>query len=75
MFDKFVGENPEVLLPSSYELENVFESDPLMEGLEQERCRAPEGSLKEPDSSELWTEVVKKGKDRYKKKVKMIGSN
>jgi hypothetical protein len=75
MFDKFVGENPEVLLPSSYELENVFESDPLMEGLEQERCRAPEGSLKELDSSELRTEVVKKGKDRYKKKVKMIGSN
>jgi hypothetical protein len=46
-----------------------------MEGLEQERCRTPKGSLKEPDSSELWTEVVKKGKDRYKKKGKMIGSN
>jgi hypothetical protein len=30
MFDKFVGENPEVLLPSSYELENIFKSDPLM---------------------------------------------
>jgi hypothetical protein len=34
--------------------------------LEQEKCRTTEGSLKELDSSELWTKVVRKGRDKNK---------
>jgi hypothetical protein len=69
VYDKFVGENPEVL-PSNLELENVLVSDPLKGDGDQNRCKTPAGSFKEPDSSELWTEVVKKGRNRYKNKGK-----
>jgi hypothetical protein len=38
VFDKFVGENHEVLLPISSKLENTFASDTLKDGLEQSKC-------------------------------------
>jgi hypothetical protein len=53
VFDKFVGDNPEIMLPSDSELEIVFDSDPLINGPEKQSCRTPDYSLKESGSSEL----------------------
>jgi hypothetical protein len=74
VYEKFVGENPEVLLPSNLEVDSELIPNPVKEDGDLDGCKTPMGSLKEPDSSDLWTEVVKKGRNRYKnKRVKNDG--
>jgi hypothetical protein len=64
----FVSENPETNLPSNLDVEMLLDgsSTPVEGSIARETHVTPEASLKEPDSSELWTEVVKRG--RYKNK-------
>jgi hypothetical protein len=64
--ENFVSENPETNLPSSVEVGQVMEgaSTPVKGGMVSEVPVTPEASLKEPNSSELWNEVVRRG--RYK---------
>jgi vacuolar-type H+-ATPase subunit I/STV1 len=67
-YDKFVGENSKVLLPPNLDVDINLIPTSVKEGGDQLGCSTPMDSLKEPDSSELWTEVVKKGINRYKNK-------
>jgi hypothetical protein len=71
VYEEFVGENLEVLLPSNMDLENVMISYTLKVVEGQGVDKTPLGSFKELDASELWTEVVKKGRNILKiKKLK-----
>jgi dGTP triphosphohydrolase len=66
VYDKFVGENPEVLLPSNLYVDNGLTPNSVKEDGDQNSCKTPIGSVKEPDALDLWTEVVKKGGNKYK---------
>jgi hypothetical protein len=68
VYEEFAGKNVEVLLPPNMDLEKVLISDSLKEDEEQGVNKTPLGYVKEPDASELWTELVKKGKNRLKNK-------
>jgi hypothetical protein len=71
VYEEFVGENLEVLLPSNMDLEKVMISYTLKVVEGQGVDKTPLGSFKELDASELWTEVVKKGRNILKiKKLK-----
>jgi hypothetical protein len=71
VYEEFVGENLEVLLPSNMDLEKVMISYTLKVVEGQGVDKTPFGSFKELDASELWTEVVKKGRNILKiKKLK-----
>jgi hypothetical protein len=64
--DKFVGENLDVLLPSSLDVDNDMIPNFVKEDGDQNSCKIPIGFVKEPKASDLWTEVVKKGRNKYK---------
>jgi hypothetical protein len=81
-FEKFVGENPEILLPTNldlqahmdnHEVENndsqvddLRHNGSLKENIIDNAVETPVGTLEDPKTSPLWAEVVRKG--RYKKK-------
>lgn len=64
-FDRFVGENPEILLPANLdiEVENVQEGGVDEKMLEKE-LHTPEESIKDSDPSLKWSEVVRRGKTK-----------
>jgi hypothetical protein len=68
VYEEFVGKNVEVLLPPNMDLEKVLISNSLKENEEQGVNKTALGYVKETDASELWTELVKKGKNRLKNK-------
>jgi hypothetical protein len=63
-YDEFVKDNPEVMLPSSLELDNGMLTDPLDGPVPT--GSTPIESLKECEISPTWIEVVRKGKTRSK---------
>jgi hypothetical protein len=63
-YDEFVKDNPEVMLPSSLELDNGMSTDPLDGPVPT--GSTPIESLKECEISPAWIEVVRKGKTRSK---------
>jgi hypothetical protein len=81
-FEKFVDENPEILLPANLDLESHMDNhevenngsqvedmrhnDSLKEDIIDNAVETPAGTLEDPETSPLWTEVVTRG--RYKKK-------
>jgi hypothetical protein len=74
-YNDFVGENPEVLLPTSIDLDIEVVRDPL-KGQERPNISSP-NSMKETNTADLWTEVVRKGRNRAKTKSRSdkIGGN
>jgi hypothetical protein len=74
-YNDFVGENPEVLLPTSIDLDIEVVRDPL-KGQERPNISSP-NSMKETNTADLWTEVVRKGRNRAKTKSRSdkIGVN
>jgi hypothetical protein len=68
-YDEFVGENPEVLLPANIDIDLGIVNSPL-KGQDDVIVASPNTSIKEANSSELWIEVVRKGKNRAKAKSK-----
>jgi hypothetical protein len=58
-FEMFVGEIPEVLLPTNLDVSMETESEPLKGA---NKLLTPSCSLKEPDICVPWTEVVRRGK-------------
>jgi hypothetical protein len=68
-FEQFVEENPDILLPTAVDVQSSLESDPLKESGSYMILATPEDSFKESDAS-MWTEVVKRGRNRNKTKNK-----
>jgi hypothetical protein len=68
VYVKFVGENPEVLLPSNLDVDNDLIPNSIKEDGDQNSCKTPIGYVKEPDALDLWTAVVKKGRNMYKRR-------
>jgi hypothetical protein len=68
-YAQFVDANPEILLP--HNIESDFEMSRLPDNMVPipEMISTPRGSIKEPDTSAPWTEVVKKGRRRNKARV------
>jgi hypothetical protein len=62
-FERFVAQNPESVLPVNLDVDLEVESDPL-NGQVASSPVSPSDSIKETNTSELWTEVVRKGKNR-----------
>jgi hypothetical protein len=65
-YEQFVGANPETLLPDNLDDDCIVSTVPLEGIVAQEFVSTPEVSIKEPDTSELWTEVVKRGRKKNK---------
>jgi hypothetical protein len=72
-FDRFVGENPEILLPANLdiEVENVQEGGVDEKMLEKE-LHTPEESIKDSDPSLKWSEVVRRGKTKSRNEKKLV---
>jgi hypothetical protein len=64
-FEHFVAQNPESVLPVNIDVDLKIESDPLNDQVVSNPI-SPSDSIKEIDTSVLWTEVAKKGKSRSK---------
>jgi hypothetical protein len=64
-FEHFVAKNPESVLPVNLDVDLEIEYDPL-NGQVVSSLVSPSDSIKETDTSVLWTEVVRKGKNRSK---------
>jgi hypothetical protein len=64
-YEHFVAKNPESVLPVNLDVDLEIESDPL-NGQVVSSHVSPSDSIKETDTSVLWTEVVRKGKNRSK---------
>jgi hypothetical protein len=63
----FVDENPDMLLPANLDVELEMQEGFKPNVSEDiENNHTPTGSIKEPDTSVLWTEVVMKGRNRNK---------
>jgi hypothetical protein len=68
--NKFVCDNPEVVLPVSIDVELEGISHPV-EGCDKPDLSSP-ASIKEPNTEALWTEVVRKGRNMTKSKSRNI---
>jgi hypothetical protein len=64
-FEQFVAQNHESVLLVNLDVNLKIESGPL-NGQEVSSPVFPVDSIKETDTSELWTEVVRRGKNRSK---------
>jgi hypothetical protein len=64
-FEQFVEENPDILLPTTVDVQSSLESDPLKESGSSVIVITPENFVKESNAS-MWTEVVKRGRNRNK---------
>jgi hypothetical protein len=64
-YEHFVAKNPESVLPVNLDVDLEIESDPLNCQVVSSHV-SPSDSIKETDTSVLWTEVVRKGKNRSK---------
>jgi hypothetical protein len=79
--DRFAGQNPEVLLPTDLDIDLICdnighvllnESDHLtsINVVKELIGVSPPCSIKEPNSSELWTDVVRKGRRKGKNRIR-----
>jgi hypothetical protein len=64
-YEDFVAQNPESVLPVHLDVDQVLCAEPL-EGQAADTTIFPTVSIKEPESSVLWMEAVRKGRNRSK---------
>jgi hypothetical protein len=76
-YEDFVEQNPDMLLPTNLEVDicideygSRVQSDVLNT---QTDLQTPIGSLEDPSSSPLWTEVVRRGKSKTKSRIENKG--
>jgi hypothetical protein len=64
-YDQFVGENPDIVLPSNLDVDMVS-VESVQESTLHRESSTPTETFKVSDLSTPWTEVVRKGKSRNK---------
>jgi hypothetical protein len=63
-YNQFTEDNIEVILPVNMEVDNEITSDSIKEVEVHVEDLTPKDYLKESDNSLLWTEVVRRGKNK-----------
>jgi hypothetical protein len=67
-YNQFTEDNIEVILPVNMEVDNEITSDSIKEVEVHVEDLTPKDSLKESNTSLLWTEVVRRDKNKNKTK-------
>jgi hypothetical protein len=67
-YNQFTEDNIEVILPVNMEVDNEITSDSIKEVVVHVEDLTPKDSLKESNTSLLWTEVVRRDKNKNKTK-------